>query len=177
MSESSKSNTNYIKHHHNNIYVFCDITLKAAQEFFIVIDEISAKYKEIYIKICTYGGDLYAGLAMYNHLRQQHNNRITTINEAACHSAGTFILAGGDVRAARTHSSYLIHDMTYHHGRSIKLQELSDTVHNGEHIKDMYSEILCTPKFSKQMLFETMRDEKTLSSLKCYEYGLINHIW
>ncbi|MFM7857865.1 MAG: ClpP family protease, partial [Flammeovirgaceae bacterium] len=63
----------------------------------------------IYIYINTEGGDIISGLAIYDMMRITPCPVITVVI-GACHSAGLFILQGGDRRGATPHASFFYHE-------------------------------------------------------------------
>lgn len=63
----------------------------------------------IYVYINTDGGDIVAGLAIYDMMRITPCPVITLV-VGACHSAGLFILQGGDKRGATPHASFFYHE-------------------------------------------------------------------
>ena len=91
-------------------------TGKAAEGNYIVLDEFLAdldnlKSKDnITIHINSVGGDFYAGLAIYNRLRNLPAS-ITTINDSLAASAGSIIFMAGDKgkRKAYAASNLMVH--------------------------------------------------------------------
>jgi ATP-dependent Clp protease protease subunit len=73
--------------------------------------ELTAESEEdpIYVYINTDGGDVTSGLAIYDIMRITPCPVITIVI-GACHSAGLFILQGGDRRGATPHSSFFYHE-------------------------------------------------------------------
>lgn len=73
--------------------------------------ELTAESEEdpIFVYINTDGGDVTSGLAIYDMMRIIPCP-VVTIVIGACHSAGLFILQGGDRRGATPHSSFFYHE-------------------------------------------------------------------
>lgn len=63
----------------------------------------------IFVYINTDGGEITAGLAIYDMMRITPCP-VVTIVMGKCHSAGLFILQGGDKRVATTHASFFYHE-------------------------------------------------------------------
>ena len=79
----------------------------AQDEFLKDLDELSGK-DNITVHINSVGGDLYAGLAIYNRLKGLAAN-VTTINDGLAASAGSLIFEAGNVRKMHAGSNLMIH--------------------------------------------------------------------
>jgi ATP-dependent Clp endopeptidase proteolytic subunit ClpP len=81
---------------------------------YIALDEILpeldtlANKNNITVHINSVGGDFYAGLAIYNRLKNLKAN-IITINDSLAASAGSIILQAGDTRKVRAASNTMVH--------------------------------------------------------------------
>jgi ATP-dependent Clp endopeptidase proteolytic subunit ClpP len=76
-------------------------------EFLRDLEELSTK-DNITVHINSVGGDFYAGLAIYNRLRNLSAN-ITTINDGLAASAGSIIFMAGDKRKMHAGSNLMVH--------------------------------------------------------------------
>lgn len=79
----------------------------AQDEFLKDLDELSGK-DNITVHINSVGGDLYAGVAIYNRLKGLAAN-VTTINDGLAASAGSLIFQAGNVRKMNAGSNLMIH--------------------------------------------------------------------
>lgn len=79
----------------------------ALDDFLRDLDDLSTK-DNITVHINSVGGDFYAGLAIYNRLRNLKAN-ITTINDSLAASAGSIILQAGNTRKVRAASNTMVH--------------------------------------------------------------------
>ena len=79
----------------------------AADEFLEDLEEIKEK-SNITIHINSGGGDLYAGLAIYNRLKGLKGH-ITTINDGLAASAASLIFQAGDTRKMNAGSNLMAH--------------------------------------------------------------------
>lgn len=93
------------------ILISGEITQPLANCIISQLLELTAESEEdpIYVYINTDGGDVTSGLAIYDMMRIVPCPVITIVT-GACHSAGLFILQGGDRRAATPHSSFFYHE-------------------------------------------------------------------
>lgn len=76
-------------------------------EFLRDLEELSTK-DNITVHINSVGGDFYAGLAIYNRLRNLSAN-ITTVNDGLAASAGSIIFMAGDKRKMHAGSNLMVH--------------------------------------------------------------------
>lgn len=79
----------------------------ALDEFLRDLDELSTK-DNITVHINSVGGDLYAGVAIYNRLKALKAN-VTTINDGLAASAGSVIFQAGNTRKVNAGSNVMIH--------------------------------------------------------------------
>ena len=79
----------------------------AVDEFLKDLDELAGK-DNITVHINSVGGDFYAGLAIYNRLRNLSAN-ITTINDGLAASAGSIIFMAGNTRKMHAGSNLMVH--------------------------------------------------------------------
>lgn len=78
-----------------------------ASELLADLDDLKTK-DNITIHINSVGGDLYAGLAIYNRLKELPAN-ITTINDGLAASAASIIFQAGDTRKVNAGSNLMVH--------------------------------------------------------------------
>lgn len=79
----------------------------AADEFLKDLDALKEK-DSIIVHINSVGGDLYAGVSIYNRLKELDAN-ITTINDGLAASAASLIFMAGDTRKVNSGSNLMIH--------------------------------------------------------------------
>lgn len=78
-----------------------------ASELLADLEELKTK-DNITVHINSVGGDLYAGLAIYNRLKALPAN-ITTINDGLAASAASIIFQAGDIRKVNAGSNLMVH--------------------------------------------------------------------
>ena len=79
----------------------------AQDEFLRDLEGLSGK-DSITVHINSVGGDMYAGIAIYNRLKGLAAN-VTTINDGLAASAGSLIFMAGDTRKVNAGSNLMIH--------------------------------------------------------------------
>lgn len=79
----------------------------AQDEFLRDLEELAGK-DSITVHINSVGGDMYAGIAIYNRLKGLAA-KVTTINDGLAASAGSLIFMAGDTRKVNAGSNLMIH--------------------------------------------------------------------
>ena len=79
----------------------------AQDEFLQDLENLAGK-DSITVHINSVGGDMYAGIAIYNRLKGLAAN-VTTINDGLAASAGSLIFMAGDTRKVNAGSNLMIH--------------------------------------------------------------------
>lgn len=79
----------------------------AQDEFLRDLEELSGR-DNITVHINSVGGDLYAGLAIYNRLKGLAAN-VTTVNDGLAASAGSLIFQAGNTRKMNAGSNLMVH--------------------------------------------------------------------
>lgn len=79
----------------------------AQDEFLKDLDKLAGKDR-ITVHINSVGGDMYAGIAIYNRLKALAGH-VTTVNDGLAASAGSLIFMAGDTRKVNTGSNLMIH--------------------------------------------------------------------
>lgn len=79
----------------------------AQDEFLRDIEELAGK-DSITVHINSVGGDMYAGIAIYNRLKGLAA-KVTTVNDGLAASAGSLIFMAGDTRKVNAGSNLMIH--------------------------------------------------------------------
>ena len=79
----------------------------AQDEFLQDLEELAGK-DSITVHINSVGGDMYAGIAIYNRLKGLAA-KVTTINDGLAASAGSLIFMAGDTRKVNAGSNLMIH--------------------------------------------------------------------
>ena len=79
----------------------------AQDEFLRDLEELAGK-DSITVHINSVGGDMYAGIAIYNRLKGLAA-KVTTVNDGLAASAGSLIFMAGDTRKVNAGSNLMIH--------------------------------------------------------------------
>lgn len=125
--------------------------------------------KNANIILNTPGGDLYAGLAIYDWIRQESSNSYI-IGTGAVMSAGMFILQAAQYRVATPNAQFLIH---YGEENITSLPE----VRHAKDMSDLTIEILTERShLTRRQILKFYEKETYFDAIKALEYGLIDDI-
>lgn len=131
----------------------------------------------IYCYINTDGGDCIAGMAIYDMMRVITCPVITVVI-GACHSAGLFILQGGDRRGATPQSSFFYHELLSF--RHVVTQEgnASSAEHYKHLLEQMNKILLDRSKMSKTVWKKDFQGKTGFffPTNKALEYKLIDEV-
>lgn len=161
-----------VRQKENIIYFFDGINPRTALEFVQLLDY--NPHHDICIKLHTTGGQIESALVMYNAIKSS-NKHFTIINEGSCYSAGTIILAAGNVKLSRKYSAYLIHSSRVKN-LSGKYDDIRDHVYNADMLMNFYQDIICNSIFTRSHLMSIIEDEKFLTPSECLDFKLIDVI-
>ena len=168
----------------NNIYFYGDILEGNALELNAALFELDKKLSvaKVYLdvkpiinlRINSYGGSLFAGLATVDVLRNL-NCEVHSYIEGAAASAATIISVACKKRFIGKYSKMLIHQLSA--GTYGKFTELEDDMENNKHlmdtIKDIYKAYTNLPM---KKLNEILKHDLWFDSRTCLEYGLVDEI-
>jgi ATP-dependent Clp protease protease subunit len=169
-----------IDHHDRRIFLMTDIDSSSAEVTIknIRLLESIDPTGEITILLSTYGGDPYAGFAIYDTMRSC-TCPVKVVGSGAVMSAGILIIAGGDKgsRFADENCQFM-----YHAGSTAYDGEYNNSIITAEHAK-YFSKITVdavTSRTKKRRAFwDTLEKKGTdtyFGSKEAKRYGLIDHI-
>tara|TARA_R110002012_G_scaffold162196_1_gene324472 strand:+ start:924 stop:1541 length:618 start_codon:yes stop_codon:yes gene_type:complete len=168
----------------NNLYFYGDITESNALELNAALYELDKKLSvtnlfldvnpTINLRINSYGGSLFAGLATVDAIRNL-KSEVHSYIEGAAASAATLISVACDKRYIGKYSKMLIHQLSAtSYG---KYTELEDDMENNKHLMDtikaVYKEYTKVPM---KKLNEILKHDLWFDSKTCLELGLVDFI-
>lgn len=170
----------------NTIFFYADVTEQSALELNQALYELDSKLKNtgnflgsdfkphIKLRINSYGGSLFAGLAILDVIRNLKSDVHTYIDGAAA-SAATIISIAGSQRFIGKNSMMLIHQLST--GNYGKYSELEDDMENNKRlmkmIKDIYKQYTKVPM---KNIDEILKHDLWFDSAKCLEFGLVDKV-
>lgn len=133
----------------------------------------------IEIRIYTGGGDVHAGLAVYDFLRR-YKGKKTGIVYGYARSMGAVILQACDERLCLPHSTVLIHHVST---QSVSLDDLEDPERLDRLRRSMqddqetlYEILVARSGKSKEEVREACKKDKDMTAKEALEFGLIDRI-
>lgn len=170
----------------NTIFFYSDITEQAALELNHALYDLDTKLRNtcnvlgpefkphIKLRINSYGGSLFAGLAILDSIRGLQSDVYTYVDGAAA-SAATIISVAGAKRYIGKNSMMLIHQLST--GNYGKYSELEDDMENNRRlmksIKDIYKQYTKVPM---KQIDEILKHDLWFDASKCLELGLVDAI-
>lgn len=170
----------------NTIFFYADVTEQSALDLNQALYEVDAKLKNtanflgpeftphIKLRINSYGGSLFAGLAILDTIRSLKSEVHTYVDGAAA-SAATIISIAGTKRFIGKNSMMLIHQLST--GNYGKYSELEDDMENNKRlmkmIKDIYKQYTKVPM---KNIDEILKHDLWFDSAKCLEFGLVDKV-
>jgi ATP-dependent Clp endopeptidase proteolytic subunit ClpP len=182
---SAAPGSSNIKVSENIIFFYSDITEQSALELNHLLHDLDQRlrtvsttfedYKpHIKLHINSFGGSLFAGMAVVDTIRNLKSDVYTYIDGAAA-SAATIISVVGKKRSIGKNSMMLIHQLsTSAYG---KFSELEDDMENNKRlmqsIKNIYKQYTKVPM---KKLDEILKHDIWFDAATCLEYGLVDEI-
>ena len=170
----------------NTILFYADITEQSALDLNEALHSLDSKLHQlsmiagddfkpcIKLRINSYGGSLFAGLAVLDTIRNLKSEIHTYVDGSAA-SAATIISIAGSKRYIGKNSMMLIHQLTA--GAYGKFTELEDDMENNKRlmkmIKDIYKQYTKVPM---KDIDEILKHDLWFDSAKCLEFGLVDEV-
>jgi len=170
----------------NCIFFYSDITEQSALDLNTILYELDIKLKNtlnflgpdftphIKLRINSYGGSVFAGMAILDAIRSLSCDVHTYIDGAAA-SAATIISVAGKKRFIGKNSMMLIHQLSS--GVYGKFSEMEDEMESNRRImkmiKDVYKQYTKVPM---KQIDEILKHDLWFDAAKCLEFGLIDQI-
>jgi len=185
-SNNGASGSGSVRVVENTIFFYTDVTEQSALDLNQALYEVDAKLKNtanflgpdfrphIKLRINSYGGSLFAGLAILDTIRNLKSDVHTFVDGSAA-SAATIISIAGTKRYIGKNSMMLIHQLST--GTYGKFSELEDDMENNKRlmkmIKDIYKQYTKVPM---KNIDEILKHDLWFDSAKCLEFGLVDEV-
>lgn len=138
-----------------------------------LVDEV--KGDEVELHINSYGGSVFAGVSIYNTLKNC-GKKVTAYIDGVCASAATFILMAADKILMPENTQILVHrSSTFGWGNCKDLRAIANDLEHLDH-----TTLLPTYKArftgSEEELLELLDKEEWLDANKAKEYGFVDEV-
>lgn len=169
-----------LKTYKNTVYYRGDIKEPEATNFCITLRELADRYhdtdQKILFYLTTQGGDIFAGLNMYQALRRSHVP-VHIIAESCVCSAGTIIMLGAAKKFMYSTSVILVHSLSSWMGGLQKPKEIREELHNSETLLNIMSEIYKRhTKLNKASLNKLYDTDLYMRHDQCIQLGFVDEI-
>jgi len=132
------------------------------------------KTDPVKLRINTYGGVIFSGLAAVDEIRNC-KAKVTTIIDGCCASAGTLMSVVGHTRLMNKHSWILIHQISS--GLWGTYENFNDEMENQNKLMAMIKGIyLKYTKIPEKVLNTILKHDLWLDADTCLKYGIIDKI-
>ncbi|WP_265460071.1 head maturation protease, ClpP-related [Enterococcus sp. HY326] len=165
------------------IYIYGDITDENYSESDVSAlsfrNELAAipLVSEIEVRVQSYGGSVFSGVAIYNMLKNYKAMVTVYIDGVAC-SIATVIAMAGDKVIMPSNSMMMIHNpmSSLSYGNSNELRKMADTL---DKIRESSIEAYLSKsngKITREKLIDLLDDETWLSAEECKNYGFCDEV-
>jgi ATP-dependent Clp endopeptidase proteolytic subunit ClpP len=134
-------------------------------------------YPPVYLFINSGGGDYYAGMSAFDHIKNM-NYPVYTVVDGLTASAGTFISLAGKKRLILKSSWVLIHQIKTWFSGYNTFEELKDEMLNTTNIMNSLNNMyLENTKISKKKLDTFFKHDLYLDSTQALKLGIVDEIY
>jgi len=183
MSEQETPPDTTVKVEGSHVFFYCDVCEDTVTELITMLSKLETELSlgllklgmhdtspRITLHMMSPGGDVYAGLAAMDYIKNMRAH-VTTVAEGCVASAASLIFLGGDIRQVCRNAYVLIHQIgTEFWG---KYEALKDEMQQCEklmrHLKRIY---LKETNLPEKKLNRLMKRDLYLSFSKCVKYGV-----
>ncbi len=178
----------YIKENH--LYFHTDVNQESCEQVKKLMRTYASKFnkirkthtcvkiqpKPLYLHIYSPGGDVYAGLALYDYVMEYREHiPIYTVVEGIAASAATFIAVAGTKRFITPSSYMLIHQLsTFMHGN---FEQLKDEFDNSKKLMDKIMNIYSEhTTITKKRIPKILKHDLIWDADECVDNGLVDDV-
>ena len=181
-SEEEEEEESHVKVIGNKIIFYGDVNNKSCFDIIAALHEAKKNISngnqpgEIFLHICSHGGDVYPALGLISQI-ENFPSKIITVSEGCVASAGVLIALAGHERWMTKNSYMLIHEIrSSYWGR---YSECQDDLQNQNLLMNDLKEYLVNKtnrKLKGQVLENVLRHDLLWNSNKCLRMRLISKI-
>ena len=164
-----------VTRHEEVIYFYSEVTLVSVSLLLKHIrDAKQGGIREVFLHIHSYGGDAFAGLIAYHHIRNE-TVRVVTVVDGMAASAATFLLLAGEERMAHRFSFVLIHQLSG--GMFGKYRDMVDEMNNTHNLMKVVARLYKErTSMTSKCIQGLLKTEVALSSVQCCKRGIVHSV-
>lgn len=169
-----------LKVYKSSIYYRGEIKEPHATDLCVKLKELADKYHDtdqtITLHLTTEGGDIFAGIIMYEALRSSRVP-VHVVAEACVCSAGTVIMLGASRRFMHTTTVILVHSLASWMGGLQKPKEIREELQNSETLLQIMTEIYEKhTKLTKAGLKKLYETDLYMRHDECLRLGFVDKV-
>lgn len=157
---------------------FVDLADLYKSLYILDVEEATGNEEEdlIIIHLCTFGGDVYEALGIYD-LIKSCKSPIEIRAIGACMSAGTAILQAGDYRYAYPNTTFMLHRGSVEFDGKISMNDLDNEKKECDRLDKVYNKIyLDKMNINLKELNELMKTDSFMDAHAAKKIGLIDDV-
>jgi ATP-dependent protease ClpP protease subunit len=157
------------------IYVIGEINPSTVGNFLVGLEQADALPGLITVNICSMGGWVEGGFAMYDAIKATQNP-VLTVGHGAVYSCAILPFQAGDYREMQRNSRMFFHPMSLSLGQS-NLKSMNIVANETKKLYDLYCEVVSKSSGMKPAKVAGLCESETyLSSNECLKMGLCDHV-
>lgn len=158
------------------LYLMGEVTDEMAARFIISLDVLNQRKGQIVVVICSPGGSVPAGFAMFDAMRLSPNE-IVTLGTGEVHSIATLIMQGGKTRLLTPHTRMMVHNISVGLDTVLNNDQLHVTTKEISALSQMYAETMAgATKQTVEAIRHMCRKETYMSAMEAVEGGFVDGI-
>ena len=160
-----------------SVYFYAQVNRGTVHKLFVALREAAAAAAggEVYLYVHSEGGDVYAGLSAYDHLRAFRGARVVTVADGFVASAASLILLGGERRYVMPHAHVLIHQLST--GFWGKYSDLRDEMSNSTAVMQLLRAVYAARTRMKSHKIDALLEKDVvIDATRCVKLGIADEI-
>ncbi len=157
------------------IWFFGEISVQSTGNFIAALEEADQKKGDIVINICSGGGWVEGGFAMYDAISCA-KNRTVTVGTGAIYSSAILPFQAGDTRVLYPNARLFFHDISITMG-SVTAKSAAAALKETEVLYDLYCRTVADRSgLSKEKISKFCQEESYLTAGNCEAFNLVDTI-
>jgi len=158
----------------NHILFFGDVTNGTFAKLRAILLRLE-KPKKVYLHINSHGGDAYAGVGMFDVIRNLEYPTVSII-EGVCHSAATLISLACDESYMTKHSSIMIHQLWNSFQGTLEQHRVD--LYNSALLTDRYIQIYkARTRMSQAQIKKELQEDTEMNIQEACKFGFVRGEW
>lgn len=158
------------------LYLMGEVNDEMAARFIISLDVLNQRKGQIVVVICSPGGSVPSGFAMFDAMRLSPNE-IITVGTGEVHSIATLLMQGGKTRLLTPHTRMMVHNISVGLDTVLNNDQLHVTTKEIATLSQMYAETMAgATKQTVEAIKSMCRKETYMSAMEAVEAGFVDGI-